>query len=117
MSFIAPNCLLPEIAAGSMVFQTLRLCHGLAVHRHARFGTDWLFDGLPVDFAAAVVLIFLLTWAAQPTSFCQDWFRRFMQIHLPGLKVDLTNGSDWEYPRAIEIAKVRAPNKSGRPRN
>src|ERR1700676_5337054 len=69
MSFIAPNCLLPEIAAGSMVFQTLRLCHGLAVHRHARFGTDWLFDGLPVDFAAAVVLIFLLTWAAQPTSF------------------------------------------------
>jgi hypothetical protein len=98
MSFIAPNCLLPEIAAGSMVFQTLRLCHGLAVHRHARFGTDWLFDGLPVDFAAAVVLIFLLTWAAQPTSLS----RLVQTFH--------ANPIAWKYPYAIEIVK-----KFGRP--
>src|SRR3981081_407581 len=84
MSFIAPNCLLPEIAAGSMVFQTLRLCHGMAVHRHARFGTDWLFDGLPVDFAAAVVLIFLLTWAAQPTSFAKTGSDVSCRSNCPG---------------------------------
>src|ERR1700676_2000506 len=84
MSFIAPNCLLPEIAAGSMVFQTLRLCHGLAVHRHARFGTDWLFDGLPVDFAAAVGLIFLLTWAAQPTSFVKTGSGVSSRSNCPG---------------------------------
>jgi hypothetical protein len=98
MSFIAPNCLLPEIAADSMVFQTLRLCHGLAVHRHARFGTDWLFDDLPVDFAAAVVLIFLLTWA-QPASFVKTGSDVSSKSNFLGSSVStLTCGSDWEYP-------------------
>ena len=53
MPFNVPNCLLPEATVGSMVFQTLRLYHGLAVHRHARFGTDWLFGDLPVDFCGS----------------------------------------------------------------
>jgi hypothetical protein len=67
MSFNVLNCLLLENDADSIVFQTLRLYHGLAVHRHARFGTDWLFGDLPVDFAAAVVLNFPAhTWAPSP---------------------------------------------------
>jgi hypothetical protein len=68
MSFNVLNCLLLENDAGGIVFQTLRLYHGLAVHRRARFGTDWLFGDLPVDFAAAVVLNFPAHLGAQPTS-------------------------------------------------
>jgi len=103
MSFIAPNCLLPEIATNSMLFQTLRLCHGLAVHRHAGFGTDRLFDGLPVDFAAAVVLIFLLTWAAQPNSFVKTASEVLLQRFHPNPIAQAQDRSDQWFRLGISI--------------